>query len=180
MEAEFGCRNARVETVALFTQAVYLLFAAVYVCKETVEHLLLSIGQEGKEGHHHHSGDEAVDIYGCVVQCIGMRAMRLIGDDWIASSILRSFFWLRSSLSLALRSGSTTMRGSLNVRLPISPLSSLSDLAFSQRPTHTFQHPPPFSPHSAPCPLTRGRSASPQPVPAHTLPLCTPPRPPPR
>jgi hypothetical protein len=51
-------RTARIETVALFAQAVYLLFAAVYVCKETVEHLLLSIGQEGKEGHHHHTGDE--------------------------------------------------------------------------------------------------------------------------
>lgn len=30
----------------------------MYVCKETAEHLLLSLGQEGKEGHHHHAGDE--------------------------------------------------------------------------------------------------------------------------
>jgi hypothetical protein len=57
-------RDARVEAVALFAQAVYLLFAAVYVCKESVEHMLLSFGQEGKEGHHHHSGDEVLDITG--------------------------------------------------------------------------------------------------------------------
>jgi len=30
------------------------MFSSVYVCKETVEHLLLSSG----EGHHHHHGDE--------------------------------------------------------------------------------------------------------------------------
>ena len=48
------------ETVALFTQAVYLMFSAVYVFKETVEHVLLSAG----EGHHHHPGDEDVELYG--------------------------------------------------------------------------------------------------------------------
>ena len=47
-------RNARIETVAMFAQCVYLAFSSVYVCKETVEHLLLSAG----EGHHHHHGDE--------------------------------------------------------------------------------------------------------------------------
>ncbi|KAF8802006.1 hypothetical protein BYT27DRAFT_7113719 [Phlegmacium glaucopus] len=46
--------NGRVETVLMFAQAVYLMFSSVYVCKETVEHLLLSSG----EGHHHHHGDE--------------------------------------------------------------------------------------------------------------------------
>lgn len=48
--------NAPVETVLMFAQAVYLMFSSVYVCKETVEHLLLSAG--GEEGHHHHHGDE--------------------------------------------------------------------------------------------------------------------------
>ncbi|PPQ79017.1 hypothetical protein CVT25_002326 [Psilocybe cyanescens] len=48
--------NGRVETVLMFAQAVYLVFSSVYVCKETVEHLLLSAG--GGEGHHHHHGDE--------------------------------------------------------------------------------------------------------------------------
>lgn len=48
--------NGRMETVLMFAQAVYLMFSAVYVCKETVEHLLLSAG--GQEGHHHHAGDE--------------------------------------------------------------------------------------------------------------------------
>ncbi|KZO99092.1 hypothetical protein CALVIDRAFT_399470 [Calocera viscosa TUFC12733] len=45
--------NLRVETVALFAQSIYLIFAAVYVCKETVEHVILS---GGGEHHHHHTG----------------------------------------------------------------------------------------------------------------------------
>ena len=45
-----------------FAQSVYLIFTAVYVCKETVEHILLSSG----EGHHHHHGDEATSVLGCV------------------------------------------------------------------------------------------------------------------
>ncbi|EPQ50787.1 hypothetical protein GLOTRDRAFT_141301 [Gloeophyllum trabeum ATCC 11539] len=53
--------NARIETVLLFAQAIYLMFSAVYVCKETVEHLLLSVGEEG---HHHHVGDETAGLYG--------------------------------------------------------------------------------------------------------------------
>ncbi|KZT54481.1 hypothetical protein CALCODRAFT_13243 [Calocera cornea HHB12733] len=44
--------NLRVETVALFAQSIYLIFAAVYVCKETVEHVILSGGGD----HHHHTG----------------------------------------------------------------------------------------------------------------------------
>lgn len=54
------CRNGRVETVLMFAQAVYLMFSSVYVCKETVEHLLLSSG--GGDGHHHHHGDEEVGL----------------------------------------------------------------------------------------------------------------------
>ena len=56
------CRNAPVETVWMFAQVVYLMFSSVYVCKETVEHLLLSNGSEA--GHHHHHGDEDGDIVG--------------------------------------------------------------------------------------------------------------------
>ncbi|KAI0062539.1 hypothetical protein BV25DRAFT_1803814 [Artomyces pyxidatus] len=52
--------NSRMETVVLFAQAVYLMFSAVYVFKETVEHVLLSAG----EGHHHHPGDESVEVLG--------------------------------------------------------------------------------------------------------------------
>jgi hypothetical protein len=38
------------------------MFSAVYVFKETVEHVLLSAG----EGHHHHPGDEDVELLGWV------------------------------------------------------------------------------------------------------------------
>jgi hypothetical protein len=44
----------------MFAQSVYLMFSSVYVCKETVEHLLLSTG----EGHHHHQGDEEPNMLG--------------------------------------------------------------------------------------------------------------------
>ncbi|KAF5373423.1 hypothetical protein D9615_009454 [Tricholomella constricta] len=54
--------NAPVQTVLMFAQAVYLMFSSVYVCKETVEHLLLSAG--GGEGHHHHHGDEDESLVG--------------------------------------------------------------------------------------------------------------------
>jgi hypothetical protein len=53
-----------VETVWLFAQVVYLMFASVYVCKETVEHILLSNGSEA--GHHHHYGDEDESVVGYV------------------------------------------------------------------------------------------------------------------
>ncbi|KAJ6531325.1 hypothetical protein B0H19DRAFT_1191258 [Mycena capillaripes] len=49
---------ARTLPVLLFAQSVYLMFSAVYVCKEALEHLLLSAG----EGHHHHAGDEDAGI----------------------------------------------------------------------------------------------------------------------
>ncbi|KAJ3514819.1 hypothetical protein NLJ89_g2153 [Agrocybe chaxingu] len=52
--------NGRLETVVMFAQAVYLMFSAVYVCKETVEHVLLSLGG----GHHHHHGGDEEDGIG--------------------------------------------------------------------------------------------------------------------
>jgi hypothetical protein len=48
----------------MFAQVVYLMFSSVYVCKETVEHLLLSNG--GEVGHHHHLGDEDESVVGFV------------------------------------------------------------------------------------------------------------------
>ncbi|KAJ7058260.1 hypothetical protein C8F01DRAFT_1150197 [Mycena amicta] len=47
---------ARALPVLLFAQSVYLMFSAVYVCKEALEHLLLSAS--AGDGHHHHAGDE--------------------------------------------------------------------------------------------------------------------------
>ncbi|CAG7850191.1 SubName: Full=Uncharacterized protein {ECO:0000313/EMBL:CCA72250.1} [Serendipita indica DSM 11827] len=50
----------RIETVALFAQAVYLLFSAVYICKETLEHALLSAGDAGH--HHHHAPGQNFEL----------------------------------------------------------------------------------------------------------------------
>ncbi|KAJ7222475.1 hypothetical protein GGX14DRAFT_663891 [Mycena pura] len=52
--------TARTLPVLLFAQSVYLMFSAVYVCKEALEHLLLSAS--AGDGHHHHAGDEVDGI----------------------------------------------------------------------------------------------------------------------
>lgn len=57
---------ARIQTLAMFAQSIYLIFASVYVCKEAVEHALLSHNQGQGHGHHHHRGDDLDDDYGCV------------------------------------------------------------------------------------------------------------------
>lgn len=53
---KYNSSNGRLETVLMFAQSVYLIFASVYICKETVEHLLLSAGddQHHHADHHHH------------------------------------------------------------------------------------------------------------------------------
>jgi divalent metal cation (Fe/Co/Zn/Cd) transporter len=47
-------RNHRLETLILFVEAIFLLFSSVYICKESIEHVLLL-------GHDHGS-----DFYECV------------------------------------------------------------------------------------------------------------------
>ncbi|KAH7929037.1 hypothetical protein BV22DRAFT_1030074 [Leucogyrophana mollusca] len=65
-DAGTGYAPLRTQTVLLFAQSVYLVFASVYVCKETVEHVLLSAGSvEHGDGHHHHAGDEG-EVVGIV------------------------------------------------------------------------------------------------------------------
>ena len=66
----------------MFAQAVYFMFSLVYVCKETVEHLLLSSG----EGHHHH-GDE-IEGLGCV-ETINIHGL----SDWVYSLALIFLFY---------------------------------------------------------------------------------------
>jgi len=53
--------NARLESLALFAQSVYLVFTSIYICKETVEHVLLS-ANEAAETHHHHHRDNLDDL----------------------------------------------------------------------------------------------------------------------
>ncbi|KZS97005.1 hypothetical protein SISNIDRAFT_407039 [Sistotremastrum niveocremeum HHB9708] len=75
--------NARVDAVAFFSQCVYLLFASVYICKETVEHLLLSVGsdQDGG-GHHHHHSEEATAI-NFPIFLISLSLLSLIGSSYL-------------------------------------------------------------------------------------------------
>jgi hypothetical protein len=48
----FFRRSFRLITLSHFSQAVYLLFSAVYVCKESVEHVLLLHDPQDLEGSH--------------------------------------------------------------------------------------------------------------------------------
>jgi len=61
---EHNFRNGRLETVLMFAQSVYLIFALVSICKEMVEHLLLSAGddQQHHADHHHHSDGYVVSL----------------------------------------------------------------------------------------------------------------------
>ncbi|KAI0043057.1 hypothetical protein FA95DRAFT_1499203 [Auriscalpium vulgare] len=109
--------NKRVETVALFTQAVYLMFSAVYVFKETVEHLLLSAG----EGHHHHSGDEEVGLLGI--------------DFPLLLLILTLSSFVGSALAFANHARLVEVAG--NALPPLASLLNPSRFRYSQRPDPT-------------------------------------------
>lgn len=52
----------RLSTLSHFSQAIYLLFSAVYVCKESIEHVLLLHGpmEDGIDGGGHGSGHGGV------------------------------------------------------------------------------------------------------------------------
>ncbi|KAJ7632930.1 hypothetical protein FB45DRAFT_913915 [Roridomyces roridus] len=75
--------SARALPVLLFAQAVYLMFSAVYVCKEALEHLLLSAS--AGDGHHHHAGDEAAGIdfpvFSAVAAFISLTLTALLLDN---------------------------------------------------------------------------------------------------
>ena len=60
--------NARIETLMTYAQSVYLLFASVYMCKETVEHVLLA-----HDDSHHHNHGEVSALFGCVCSSISRK-----------------------------------------------------------------------------------------------------------
>jgi len=112
--------NAPVETVLMFAHAVFLMFSSVYVCKETVEHLLLSAG--GEDGHHHHRGDEDE---------------RLVGVAFPVIMVLLTLFTV-STTSIVYKNHSKLVSVTGN-RLP--PLSTILGSLSTSR--WTLPHPPP-------------------------------------
>ncbi|KAJ3562819.1 hypothetical protein NP233_g9338 [Leucocoprinus birnbaumii] len=109
----------RVLTVFMFAQAVYLLFSAVYVCKETIEHVLLAAG----EGHHHHPGED---------------------DDWIGIEFppLMTLFTFCSIIATArLYSNHAKLIDVTGNRIP-TPLAFLRSLAQSSRAHSTYTNTP--------------------------------------
>ncbi|RDB17297.1 Zinc transporter 6 [Hypsizygus marmoreus] len=119
--------NAPVETVLMFAQAVYLMFSSVYVCKETVEHILLSAG--GAEGHHHHHGDEDESLVG------------------IEFPIILAFITLISIMGTSLLyNNHSKLVNVTGTRIP-SLRTILRTLSSSSRsPSHQMYNPPPTTP----------------------------------
>ncbi|GAA6016221.1 hypothetical protein JCM11491_003773 [Sporobolomyces phaffii] len=58
LQQPFGL--VRLSTLSHFSQAIYLLFSAVYVCKESIEHVLLLHGPTEGDGAGHGSGHGGV------------------------------------------------------------------------------------------------------------------------
>jgi len=99
------------------------MFSSVYVCKETVEHVLLSAGSTGGgDGHHHHIGDDDPD---------GMLGIQF---PYILASL--AFFTL--IISAAVFDNHKSLVDVTGNRIPSIPtlLRSFTSL-FSQRTSHT-------------------------------------------
>ncbi|KXN87634.1 hypothetical protein AN958_08338 [Leucoagaricus sp. SymC.cos] len=112
--------NKRVITVFMFAQAVYLLFAAVYVCKETIEHILLTAG----DGHHHHPGED---------------------DDWIGIEFppLMTLFTFGSTIATALLyNNHAKLIDVAGNRIP-TPLAFIRSLTQTSRMHNTYNTPSP-------------------------------------
>ncbi|KZV91362.1 hypothetical protein EXIGLDRAFT_719425 [Exidia glandulosa HHB12029] len=121
--------HERMETTGLFAQTIYLLFAAVYICKETVEHFLLSFG----ESHHHHAFDEySVDTTPFSTALVAGCLLFIIASSRLYSNHLR----------LVHATGRTIPIPSLDsiqrLFLRVSPASSKVVTDYSRRMTNPF------------------------------------------
>jgi hypothetical protein len=108
------------------------MFSSVYLCKETVEHILLSAGSTGgAEGHHHHIGDEDPN------------SLPGIQFPYLLASI--AFFTI--ILSAAVFDNHKSLVDVTGNRIPSMPtLIRLFTSLFSQRSSHiTNVEPPPSS-----------------------------------
>ncbi|EDR09198.1 uncharacterized protein LACBIDRAFT_296580 [Laccaria bicolor S238N-H82] len=117
--------NGRLETVLMFAHVVYLMFSSVYVCKETVEHLLLSAG--GVQGHHHHHGDE--------------EAVSGLGIDFPVFATLITFLSLVATALIF--NNHTKLVNVTGNRIPSLPAIVRLISSFSK---HTRHEPPPTTP----------------------------------
>lgn len=117
--------NRRLETVLMFAHVVYLMFSSVYVCKETVEHLLLSAG--GVQGHHHHHGDE--------------EAVSGLGIDFPVFATLITFLSLVATALIF--NNHTKLVNVTGNRIPSLPAIVRLISSFSK---HTRHEPPPTTP----------------------------------
>ncbi|KAJ3809300.1 hypothetical protein F5876DRAFT_89518 [Lentinula aff. lateritia] len=132
--------NARIETVLQFAQSVYLMFSSVYVCKETVEHVLLSAGSAGSgDGHHHHTGDEDPNGH------LGIQFPYILASLSFVT-ITMSAMMFDNHKNLVEITGNRIPSISALVRsFTSSILSPLSSLSHQRRPTRANEDPPPSS-----------------------------------
>ncbi|GAA5841326.1 hypothetical protein JCM3766R1_005029 [Sporobolomyces carnicolor] len=120
LQQPFGL--VRLSTLSHFSQAIYLLFSAVYVCKESIEHVLLLHGpmEDGIDGGGHGSGHGGVGHgegrAGSSVHSEGIEPINFPLSVLLLSAILAVLsavlFKTHSELSLAVRSSPTSSRSS--------------------------------------------------------------------
>ncbi|KAJ3891398.1 hypothetical protein GG344DRAFT_47424 [Lentinula edodes] len=132
--------NARIETVLQFAQSVYLMFSSVYVCKETVEHVLLSVGSAGGgDGHHHHAGDEDPSGF------LGIQFPYILASIAFVTITMSAMMFDNHKKLVEVTGNRIPSISSLVRSFTSSLLSPLSSLSHQRRSTRANQDPPPSS-----------------------------------
>ncbi|KAJ3919513.1 hypothetical protein F5877DRAFT_40091 [Lentinula edodes] len=132
--------NARIETVLQFAQSVYLMFSSVYVCKETVEHVLLSAGNAGGgDGHHHHAGDEDPNGH------LGIQFPYILASISFVTITMSAMMFDNHKKLVEITGNRIPSISTLVRSFTSSVLSPLSSLSHQRRPTRANEDPPPSS-----------------------------------
>ncbi|KAJ3907634.1 hypothetical protein F5879DRAFT_795325 [Lentinula edodes] len=132
--------NARIETVLQFAQSVYLMFSSVYVCKETVEHVLLSAGNAGGgDGHHHHAGDEDPNGH------LGIQFPYILASISFVTITMSAMMFDNHKKLVEITGNRIPSISTLVRSFTSSVLSPLSSLSHQRRPTRANEDPSPSS-----------------------------------
>ncbi|KAJ4486817.1 hypothetical protein C8R41DRAFT_921203 [Lentinula lateritia] len=132
--------NARIETVLQFAQSVYLMFSSVYVCKETVEHVLLSAGSAGGgDGHHHHAGDEDPNGH------LGIQFPYILAFISFVTITMSAMMFDNHKKLVEITGNRIPSISTLVRSFTSSILSPLSSLSHQRWPTRANEDPPPSS-----------------------------------
>ncbi|EGG02203.1 uncharacterized protein MELLADRAFT_72822 [Melampsora larici-populina 98AG31] len=77
--------TARFSTLARFTRSIYLLFAAMYVCKESIEHVVLN------HSHVHHDHPEIINQVLLVLSILSVAGSAIVLPDDVGGGYRRLY-----------------------------------------------------------------------------------------